>query len=77
MSSSIRKCKRIRRSFTTLESWLGSGLLFQWQEKLGIKKERHGVSQVLEMQEGAGKGYETRQDGERLGQRRGWGLSLG
>ena len=56
---------------------MGSGLLFQWQEKLGIKKERHGVSQVLEMQEGAGKGYETRQDGERLGQRRGWGLSLG
>lgn len=56
---------------------MGSGLLFQWQEKLGIKKERHGVSQVLEMQEGAGKGYETRQGGERLRRGRGWALSLG
>lgn len=45
---------------------MGSGLLFQWQEKFGIKKERHGVSQVLKMQEGAGKGYEIRQGRERL-----------
>ena len=35
-------------------------------EKFGINKERHGVSQVLEMQEGAGKGYEIKQGGERL-----------